>query len=95
MSVLFAESSVSRTTGEPRVQLSHDGRQFAQVSPDEARAWALNVLEAAEAAEQDAFLVAFHRDRFDLIADSMAIIRAYRVWRDERRVAWKMGEEAE
>ena len=86
MSTLFATSLVSSTTGDPRVDLHHDDKRFAQVSPDEARAWAHNILQAAEAADQDAFLVTFHREDCGLDpSHSMAVLHAYRVWRDKQR----------
>ncbi len=88
MSVLYATSLISNKTGDPRVDLHHDDHRFAQVSSEEARAWALNILEAAEAADQDAFLVAFHREELDFpIEASMRILGLYRLWRNKRQAA--------
>jgi hypothetical protein len=54
--VLWHQSGVNRK-GEPFVQLIRNDKVIAQQSSEQAREHALAVLEAAEASEQDAFLV--------------------------------------
>lgn len=60
-----------------------------QLSPEEARDFALNLIEAAEAAEQDAFIFEFHRDFVrDASEDERNNIGAnmlinFRKWRDD------------
>lgn len=54
--VLWTESGVSAASGEPFVALCW-GAQTGQCTPDEARAVAMSILAAAEAAESDAAVV--------------------------------------
>jgi hypothetical protein len=53
--VLWHQSGIS-PHGEPFVQLLRDDKIIAQMSPEQARDHARAVTEAAEAAEQDAFI---------------------------------------
>ena len=90
-STLWAESLVSRTTGEPRVNLVHNERQIAQLSVAEARAWALNILGAAEAAETDAFLHHYLIDQVGLeTPEVLALLTAFRRYRDKHAGAEPM-----
>jgi len=59
---LWHQSGVNRA-GEPFIQLILGDKVIAQQSPEMARAHALAMLEAAEAAEQDAFIVHFAKTR--------------------------------
>jgi hypothetical protein len=57
---------------------------MAQMSPSDARALALNLLECAEAAEGDAFLVTFLRKK--VLANDKAIasiLQDFRKWREQ------------
>ena len=56
MSEFSTVSIFGMMTGEPIVQVDFAG-QRVQVSPDDARAMAANLLECAEASESDACLV--------------------------------------
>lgn len=86
MSVLMATSIVSAASGRGRVDLHHDDLRFAQVSVEEARAWALNILEAAEAAETDAILMAFFNEEFNVPRQQAAVImNTFRARRDKER----------
>lgn len=65
------------------------GSQVAQLTPEEARAHALRILECAEAAEQDAFLFDWLRtseNGGEPVKPAMAarIIGLYREWRAQR-----------
>lgn len=55
MTCLELQSGVS-ASHEPFVQLLVDGAVVTQMDPGQAREFARNLLEAAEAAEQDAFI---------------------------------------
>jgi hypothetical protein len=49
---------VASKTLEPQVQFESDLLKW-EMTPDEARAWAVVILAAAESSEQDAFLLSF------------------------------------
>lgn len=55
--VLYAESMYGLNTREPIVKISYGITFECQMSPTEAREFALSVLAAAEGAETDAFMV--------------------------------------
>jgi hypothetical protein len=56
MNEFSAQAIFGLMTGEPIVQVDFAGKRV-QVSPDDARAMAMNLLECAEAAESDACVV--------------------------------------
>lgn len=60
---LEAVSIVSGRDHRPYVQLRKDGEIFTQMSPGEARQYAMQIIEAAEAAQGDAFIVGFIQQR--------------------------------
>jgi hypothetical protein len=78
--VLWHQSGVS-PTGEPFVQLIQDDKIIAQMSPEQARDHARAVTEAAEAAEQDAFLVAFGEEHLGSHADGVRLLLEFRQYR--------------
>ena len=65
MGVLWHQSGVNEK-GEPFVQLFRDEEPICQMNPQEARNHAHAILEATEAAEQDAFLIEFFQDQVHL-----------------------------
>lgn len=72
---------VSGRTREPFVVL-HWGGESGQLTPMEARQHARRLLEAAEAADQDAFLMDFLRDRVGAeLEHQVAILADFREWR--------------
>ena len=85
---LHVRNIVSAETGEALVDLLLDDTQIAQMTLAQARAHAQIVIECAEAAEQDAFMVHFIRDvwgaswseeeKLRMIA---YLINEYRKWR--------------
>lgn len=82
--VLWSQSGVNRA-GEPFVQLLQDDKVICQLDPEQARSHARDVLEATEASEQDAFLVAFFREKLDAsLEDTYRIIVDFRKWREAR-----------
>lgn len=71
--------------GEPFVTVYVNKEKVISMEPNEARHFAMNVLSAAEASEQDAFLVDFmqHKVGADLKA-AAGVLVDYRKWREER-----------
>lgn len=71
--------------GEPFVQLLIDAEVVCQLSPEEARDHAKNVLEATEASEQDAFMLAFMQKKVGLDFNAaMQVIVDFRSYRESR-----------
>ena len=82
--VIWHQSGVA-PTGEPFIQLLLDDQIVAQLSPDQARDHARAITEAAEAAEQDAFLVDFARTVLGLDREHEgALLVAFRDYRAKR-----------
>ena len=81
---LWHQSGVA-PTGEPFVQLLLDDQIIAQLSPEMARDHARSITEAAEAAEQDAFLMDFARHKIGLPLEAasawLIALRSYRAKR--------------
>lgn len=75
-----------QATREPYVEINWPNGGTIQLEPEEARLIARMIAEAADAAEQDAFLVAFHMDEVGLTFEQAAqILPRYRAWRDAAR----------
>jgi hypothetical protein len=82
--VLWHQSGVA-PTGEPFVQLLLDQQIIAQMSPEMARDHARALTEAAEAAEQDAFIMTFAQEKIGLsFADAGQLLVGFRNFRAER-----------
>jgi len=83
--MIHIESIFGARSGAPLVELSW-GDQAAQFTPDEARAHALRVLEVAEAADQDAFLMDFllHKVGVVEIEKRAMVLNDFRAWREAR-----------
>jgi hypothetical protein len=82
--VLWHQSGVNKH-GEPFVQLLIDAEVVCQLSPEEARDHAKNVLEATEASEQDAFMLAFMQKKVGLDFNAaMQVIVDFRGYRESR-----------
>jgi len=63
-SVIMVTSGYGGNTRQPFVEIKTDKLKAPlQLSPEEARDLALNLLEASEAAEQDAFIFEYARER--------------------------------
>lgn len=80
---IWVESGYGGNTRQPFVEIKTDKlKEPLQLSPKEARDLAQNLLQAAEAAEQDAFIFEFHRDLLgdDRMGASMLV--EFRKWRD-------------
>ena len=82
--ILF-NSMVSSTTLDPWVSFEWGGEK-GKVSPDEAREHAWGVLQTANAAESDGFLVeTLMKDATMSIHTATATLRDFREWRDTPR----------
>lgn len=78
-------SIVSASTGQPFVQFAASQLRW-QMTPSEARTWAHVILEAAESADQDAFLVDWLVTRLDVERGQAAqILLEYREFRESKR----------
>lgn len=68
------------------VTLQWGDRTPFQFPPTKAREIAMMLLEAAEAAEQDGFVVEFFKDKIGVGEEEVAVIlNEFRVWRDKER----------
>lgn len=81
--VFHVTSNFGHRTQKPFVMVTVGEQDFmAQMSPDEARALAMNLLQCADASETDAFLVTFLRKRVG--ANDQAVVgipQDFREWR--------------
>lgn len=84
--IIHTGSGYGANTRQPFVDLLIGDRKPIQLSPDEAREVAQRLMEAAESAEQDAFLVEWGAESFggDRRA-AAALLLEFRKWRDARR----------
>jgi hypothetical protein len=81
---LWHQSGVNRA-GEPFIQLILGDKVIGQQSVEQARDHAHAMLEAAEAAEQDAFLVDWVKNNIGASEQGAArMLQEFRKWRMER-----------
>lgn len=79
----FVESMVASRSGKPAVTVTVNGADFTvNMQVSDARALALNLLRAAEAAEGDAFLVSFLRDGLGAGDMTAHVLQQFRDWRE-------------
>ena len=82
--VLWHQSGVNRQ-GEPFVQLLRGVGIVCQMSPEQARDHARAITEAAEAAEQDAFMLTFLQQTIQLgFEEAMVVLMEFRAYRVQR-----------
>lgn len=80
-------SGYGANTREPYIEVQLEDAKI-QMPPEDARRLALNLLQAAEAALSDAFLVEFMQAEIGLERPQAAnILVKYREWREGRREA--------
>jgi hypothetical protein len=78
----FWHQSGVNQKGEPFVQLILDGVVIAQMDPEDARDHARAITEAAEAAEQDAFLVTWVKEKVGAgPAEAAVMLQEFRAFR--------------
>jgi hypothetical protein len=88
--VITCESLLSARTGEPLVNLFL-GNEQAQMTVEQARELAMNILAAAEGAETDAMLLHLAKSLGD-VEVGVSMIRAMREFRAERQAGMDKGE---
>lgn len=82
--VLWHQSGVNRA-GEPFVQLMQDDQVIGQFTPQQCRDHARAITEAAEAAEQDAFLLQWTQENIGADRNAaMGMVIEFRKWREAR-----------
>ena len=83
---IFVESLCSSKTREPRLNVFfREESPPVQLSPSEARELALNILQGAEASEQDAFMVHWAEECGAEPKEAPALLVAFREWRKTYR----------
>ena len=81
---VHVQSLVALKTREPIVSLYYKDA-MVQMSPDEARSLALNILSAAEASEQDAFMLYFATEKIkSSVEEAAVLVAAFRAWREKK-----------
>lgn len=83
----YVTSGFGGRTQQPFVQVLIEAADFmTQMSPEEARSLAFNLLACADAAESDGFLVTFLRERVGAKDNQVAsILVDFREWREKQR----------
>lgn len=84
--IVEAAAIFGEKTGKPYVELRLAAQVIVQWSPADARHHAMAVLEAAEAAEQDAFMVAYLTERVGgEVPAAIGVLQEYRAFRAAQR----------
>lgn len=88
----FVTNGFGARTQKPFVTMSYNGRNIAQMRPEDATALAHNLLACAEASLGDAFLIEFLHTRVGIEMPQIGgLLVEFRQWRDEREEAEKGG----
>jgi hypothetical protein len=82
MKTIHVESMVASRDGMPFVVLKW-GDERGQLTPDEAREHAHLILEAADAAESDAFIFKFVTEKIQIPEQAAQILLEFRKFRDQ------------
>lgn len=81
---LWHQSGVNRK-GEPFIQLMIDDKVVGQFTPEECRDHARSILEATEAAEQDAFMLDFAKGTIGITEEvAIRLLQELRRYREAR-----------
>lgn len=82
--VFWSEAIYGAITGEPMVKINYSG-QSMMMDTDSARRVAKDIIDTAHAADADAFVVSFFRDKLGAPLDqAVGMLREFREWRVER-----------
>jgi hypothetical protein len=82
---LGCHSLFSANDHKPYIGLEVDGKLLVQIPPETARAYAYNLITAAEAAEQDALLLEFIQREVGVpLEQGAGILVAFRKYREEK-----------
>ena len=85
LETFWAESIYGAMTDQPLVKLGWAGETAHTMSPDQARAIAASIYEAAEAADVDAFLFQFARSTIGTsTSGAVKLLREFREWRKRK-----------
>jgi hypothetical protein len=83
---LWVYSIYGAETRKGLVKLVKDKEIIATVSPEEARSWALNILEAAESAQTDEFLIYLLTEKIGLdLAKAGSVLQEFREYREKHQ----------
>lgn len=84
--MLYAESIFGRNLRQGLVKLSHGISWEITITPSEARMYALSILEAADAAESDEFIVTWLKRTIGATEEAcVAVLRDFREMRIDLR----------
>lgn len=84
-SIINVTSGYGYNTHEPFVEINAPKKRI-QMTPENARDLALNLLQAAEAAYSDAFLIEFSKGVLEVGEKEAAVIlHEFRKWRETRQ----------
>lgn len=88
MTKISVTSGYGAQTKRPFVHIDIPGAGSIKISPDEARELAANLLQAAEGADSDGFLVEFLKHTAELNQEqTIMVLREFRQWRERQRQA--------
>lgn len=83
--VFTVTSGYGHNTKLPFVEVHYEGKR-AQMTAETARALAMNLLQAADSAESDGFVVEWFAERAGLRLDQAAgLLNEFRTWRERKR----------
>jgi len=86
INVFMVSSMYGAKSKNPIVRIQYGDFLDVMVAPGDARDLASNLLQSAEAAEVDAFLVEFIAKVTDKpVEESAIVLREFREWRNERQ----------
>jgi hypothetical protein len=81
---LWVTSMYGFKTKEPLVVITMPGGEMLQMRTAEARSHALQVLECADAAESDAFVIEYLQAKVNLTEEAAAVVLGdFRKWRED------------
>ena len=92
MAMIYTRALYGAQCRQPLVELRYQDLSV-QLSPEDARELAMSLLQTAEAAEQDAFLVEWSQQEVHAtLTEAVGLLEGFRKWREAR--ADKLGRTA-
>lgn len=87
MVVFYVSNGFGHRAQAPYVQIVIEAADFmTQMPPEKARELAMNLLQCAEAAEQDAFFISFLREKVGAEDHQVAgLLVQFREWREQKQ----------
>lgn len=81
----YSTSGYGAATKKPFILLSYNGRNIAQMGPEDAQRLARDLMAVAEASIGDAFLLEFFQEKLDMeLSEVTGLMLEFRQWRDNR-----------